>query len=86
MDIADEIAYDNHDIDDGLTSNLLKESDLETLPIWNKIAKDITKKYAKIEPEKIKYHLEKAYYLAKNGRQGPVWLDIPLDVPNHLLP
>ena len=55
VDIADEIAYDNHDIDDGVTSNLLKESDLETLPIWNKIAKDITKKYAKIEPEKIKY-------------------------------
>ena len=28
----------------------------------------------------IKYHLEKAYYLAKNGRPGPVWLDIPLDI------
>lgn len=32
------------------------------------------------EPAKIKYHLEKALYLAKNGRPGPVWLDIPLDV------
>ena len=28
----------------------------------------------------IKYHLEKAYYLAKNERPGPVWLDIPLDI------
>lgn len=28
----------------------------------------------------IKYHLEKAAYLARNGRQGPVWIDIPLDV------
>tara|TARA_Y100000385_G_C13092502_1_gene639512 strand:- start:404 stop:2143 length:1740 start_codon:yes stop_codon:yes gene_type:complete len=28
----------------------------------------------------IKYHLEKAYYEANNGRKGPVWIDIPLDI------
>lgn len=33
-----------------------------------------------MEPNEIKYHLEKAIYLATTGRQGPVWLDIPLDV------
>lgn len=32
------------------------------------------------EPLEIAYHLEKALYLALNGRGGPVWLDIPLDV------
>ena len=32
------------------------------------------------EPDEIAYHLEKALYLATNGRGGPVWLDIPLDV------
>ena len=32
------------------------------------------------EPEKIRYYLEKALYLAKTGRPGPVWLDVPLDV------
>ncbi|SDF28382.1 thiamine pyrophosphate-binding protein [Sporomusa acidovorans] len=32
------------------------------------------------EPQDIAYHLEKAVYLAKSGRPGPVWLDIPLDV------
>lgn len=39
-------------------------------------------KYAKLvwQPEEIMYHLEKAWYLANNGRKGPVWLDIPLDV------
>ena len=31
-------------------------------------------------PEDIKYHLEKALYLATNGRPGPVWIDIPIDV------
>lgn len=45
------------------------------------IVKSITK-YAVIvtEPETIKYHLEKAVHLAKEGRKGPVWIDIPLDV------
>lgn len=32
------------------------------------------------DPGKIRYMLEKALYLAKNGRPGPCWLDIPLDV------
>lgn len=32
------------------------------------------------EPNEIRYHLEKAWYLCLNGRKGPVWLDIPLDV------
>jgi len=45
------------------------------------IVKSITK-YSVIvnNPEDIKYHLEKAVYLSKEGRPGPVWLDIPLDV------
>lgn len=32
------------------------------------------------EPEKIRFHLEKAIYLAVEGRPGPVWLDIPIDI------
>lgn len=32
------------------------------------------------DPNSIKYHLEKAFYIARNGRPGPVWIDIPLDV------
>lgn len=39
-------------------------------------------KYAEMvyDPKTVKYHFQKALYLAKNGRPGPVWLDIPLDV------
>ena len=39
-------------------------------------------KYAQMvtNPSEIRYHLEKALYLAMNGRGGPVWLDIPLDI------
>ncbi|MCL4529161.1 MAG: thiamine pyrophosphate-binding protein [Chloroflexi bacterium] len=32
------------------------------------------------DPKTIRYHLEKAWYLAKRGRPGPCWLDIPIDV------
>ena len=45
------------------------------------IVKSITKYAVTVmEPESIRYHLEKAVYLAKRGRPGPVWIDIPLDV------
>ena len=45
------------------------------------LVKPITK-YATtvVNPSQIRYHLEKAVYLAKSGRPGPVWLEIPLDV------
>ena len=33
-----------------------------------------------LQPCDIRYHLEKALYLARTDRPGPVWLDIPLDV------
>ncbi len=32
------------------------------------------------DPLSIKYHIDKALYLARSGRPGPVWIDIPLDV------
>ncbi|MBU1727177.1 MAG: deoxyguanosinetriphosphate triphosphohydrolase [Candidatus Omnitrophica bacterium] len=55
VDIADEIAYDNHDLDDGITSGLLKETDLEKLKLWNNIYREISGKYATIEEDKRKY-------------------------------
>ena len=37
------------------------------------------------DPLMIAYHLEKSIYLARSGRPGPVWLDIPLDVQGALV-
>ncbi len=39
-------------------------------------------KYAVLvtDPHTIRYHLEKAVYLASTGRPGPCWLDIPIDI------
>lgn len=46
-----------------------------------RMVKGITKYSVLVsEPESIAYHLERAWYLAQNGRPGPCWLDIPVDV------
>jgi dGTPase len=55
VDIADEIAYDNHDLDDGLTSGLIREEDLQDFEIWKKINHKIGQSYAKIDKHKRKY-------------------------------
>lgn len=45
------------------------------------MVKPITKYAVEImDPDEIRYHMERAYYEAMNGRRGPVWLSIPLDV------
>ena len=59
----------------GVRQNGVQELDIIS------IVKSITKYAATVmEPESIRQHLEKAVYLAKTGRPGPVWIDIPLDV------
>ena len=51
-----------------------------------KIVDSITKYSAQIlDPTTIKYHLDRAYYECINGRKGPVWLDIPLDIQSSLV-
>lgn len=58
----------------------IQEADTQT------IVSPITK-YAVTVPDaaSIAYHLDKAFYLAREGRKGPVWLDIPLDVQNAMV-
>ncbi|MBI4064649.1 MAG: thiamine pyrophosphate-binding protein [Elusimicrobia bacterium] len=47
------------------------------------IVKPITKYAHMIEDaQEIRYHLEKAVYLATHGRPGPVWLDVPANIQN----
>lgn len=50
------------------------------------MVKPITK-YAvtMVEPNKIRYELEKAYYQMFEGRPGPVWINIPLDVQGMMI-
>lgn len=45
------------------------------------MVKPITKYAVEVmDPQKIRYHLERAWHEAVSGRPGPVWLSIPLDV------
>ncbi len=46
--LADEIAYSNHDIDDGLRSGLLKLSQLEQVPIFARHARTVREEYPAI--------------------------------------
>jgi dGTPase len=36
VDAADTIAYDNHDLDDGIRSGLINEADLSNISLWKK--------------------------------------------------
>lgn len=45
------------------------------------VVKPLTKYAVMVtDPNTIKYHLDKAIFLAQNGRKGPVWLDIPINI------
>lgn len=47
------------------------------------LVKPITKYAVMVEDAKtIKYHLQKAIFLAKSGRPGPVWIDVPANIQN----
>jgi acetolactate synthase-1/2/3 large subunit len=46
-----------------------------------KLVEPITKYAVMVtDPTTIRVHLEKALYLAREGRPGPVWLDVPINV------
>ncbi len=73
----------------GLPLRQYGDQELDIEPIVTPITKYAT---MVTDPRSIRYHLEKAIYIATSGRPGPVWLDIPLDVqaaridPDDLLP
>ena len=73
----------------GLPLRQYGDQELDIEPIVRPLTKFVT---MVTDPRSIRYHLEKALYLATTGRPGPVWLDIPLDVqaaqidPDDLLP
>jgi acetolactate synthase I/II/III large subunit len=66
--------------DDSIRQIGFQESDMTA------ICQSVTK-YSKLvdDPKSIKFELEKAIYLAKSGRPGPVHLDLPIDVQKEMI-
>ncbi|NDB69820.1 MAG: thiamine pyrophosphate-binding protein, partial [Methylocystaceae bacterium] len=77
--ISGQVKFETTVRSTGLPLRQYGDQELDIEPI----VKPITKYCAMVtDPKTIRYHLEKAFYLARSGRPGPVWLDIPLDVQN----
>ncbi|MEG1300323.1 MAG: thiamine pyrophosphate-binding protein [Erysipelotrichaceae bacterium] len=61
----------------GLNLRSLGNQEINIIPMIEHITK-----YSKtiLEVKELKFELEKAVFISQNGRPGPVWLDIPLDI------
>jgi len=57
VDMADEIAYFSHDLDDGLASGILKEPGLEKLEMWQANADKLNKKILNLNRHQRRYHV-----------------------------
>ncbi len=62
--IADDIAYNNHDIEDGLRAELFMIEDLFSLPLIGKIYQEILEKYPNIKQEMLVGEAKKRLTLA----------------------
>lgn len=51
-----------------------------------RVVSPLTKYAVMVEdPRTIRYHLERALHLARSGRPGPVWIDVPMNVQGALV-
>lgn len=66
VNAADEIAYNTHDLDDGLESGLLNYENLHGVPVWNDAYTEVNKKYPK-SPDEVK-----RYYTIRSIIDGQV--------------
>ncbi len=62
--ISDDIAYNNHDIEDGLRANLFEAKDLLDLPLIGDIYREILTKYPNIKRELLVGEAKKRFTLA----------------------
>jgi len=54
INYADEIAYNNHDIDDGLKSGLLRLTQLKQVDLWQEMHESIMSRYPGLDEERAK--------------------------------
>ena len=51
--LSDDIAYNNHDIDDGLRAELFAPGDLHDLPVAGDIFRDVSSRYPNLMPQQL---------------------------------
>jgi len=75
--ISGQVRYNTTVESTGLNLRQFGEQEFPIIPV----VKHMTK-YAEMvrNAEDIRFYLQKAIYIAHEGRRGPVWLDIPLDI------
>jgi dGTPase len=56
VDFTDEIAYNPHDIDDGLKSGMLEPDDLATVPLWADVVREAERATPRAAPRLIHLH------------------------------
>ncbi|MFI5181359.1 MAG: thiamine pyrophosphate-binding protein [Thermoanaerobaculia bacterium] len=66
----------------GLPLRQLGDQEVDIVPVVSSITKYAV---SVTDPASIRYHLEKAFFLALDGRPGPVWIDVPIDVQATLV-
>jgi dGTPase len=55
IDLADEIAYNNHDIDDGLKAGYLNPDELMQVALWNQTYHGVKEKYPLLSGDRLVY-------------------------------
>jgi len=80
--ISGQVRYDTTVASTGLPLRQLGDQEIDIV----KMVSGITKYSVMLtEPKEVCYHLEKALYLAKAGRPGPCWIDIPMNVQGAMI-
>jgi acetolactate synthase-1/2/3 large subunit len=70
---------------DRLNGRQLRQSGVQEVDIVEMV-KSVSKYAVTVDdPLQIRFHLEQALWEMRNGRPGPVWLDVPLDVQASLI-
>jgi len=80
--ITGQVRYETSSMSTGLPLRFMGEQEhniVDTVRPLTKYAVMVKK------PEDIRYELEKAIWIAKDGRKGPCWVDIPMNIQSGVI-
>ena len=57
VDMADEISYTTHDLDDGIESGLLDHKVVLEVPLWNEACERVKKRFPEMDDKRVRYQI-----------------------------